>query len=429
MQIEEILNKGLERKYQVTIDPKALSSFTDQEALKISAHSKMDGFRPGKTPIALIKSTHKFDLQSKAAEHFIQEAIGKIVTENKIQLASQPLLNEINQDEHKLNFSLEMEVLPEMPSIDLATIEIDKYTCEVGEKDIKKTEEDFLKLHKSFEPSEKEATLGDITVIDATGYMNGTEFEGGKVVNHRLELGSKAFIEGFETGLVGVKVGESKRLKLKFPENYHMKDYSSQPVEFEVVVKEVLTPKSAKIDEELVKKVQAQNVQEIHDKIKEASQAHYDNLSELIMRKEILDHFDKTVKLELPPKLLTKETEEIKKSDDGKELDDKEIKKLAERRTKLGLLMAKISQENKVTVSEDDIKNEVMKQIQRMPAHAQAIVDYYRNTPAATDALKGQILENNTMLFMLGKVKANQKKVTPEKISDIYSKIIKRDVE
>ena len=208
-----------------------------------------------------------------------------------------------------------------------------------------------------------------------------------------------------------------------------MKDYSNKPVEFEVTVKEVLEAKAAKIDDELVKKLQAKDKQEIKDRLKESAQGYYDNLSELIMRRELLDHLDKQIKMKLPPKLLAKEIEAIKHSEELKEQSDKEIQKIAERRTKLGLLMAKTSQENHISVSEDDIRSEVTKQIQRMPAQAQAIIEYYRQNPSAAEALRGQILENKTMLFMLGKVQTTQKKVTPEKISEIYAEIIKRPIE
>lgn len=429
MQIEEKLNKGLERKYHVVIDQKKLDEFISQEAFKLSATTKMDGFRPGKTPLSLIKSTHKFALQSKASEHFIQEAIKKIVTEKKIQLASQPVLNEINHDNDQINFTLEMELLPEIPALELNKINLDKYISEVGPKEIKKAETEFLKHHKSFETSKEAAAKGDITVIDATGYMDGKEFDGGKVTAHKLELGSNAFIKGFEDGLIGVKTGDKKRLKLKFPKDYHMKDCSGRDVEFEVIVKEIQKPKAAKIDDALVKKLQAKDKKEIENKIKDAAQEHYNQLSELIMRKEMLDYLDKTIKIDLPPKILAKEVETIKKSEEGKGHNDKEIQKLSERRTKLGLIMAKISQEEKIEVKEEDLRAEITKQMQRMPEQAHAIVDFYKKNSSAAEALRGQILETKTMLFMLGKVKENQKKVTPEKITEIYSKITKRDVE
>lgn len=429
MQIEEKLNKGLERKYHVVIDPKKLDEFISQEAFKLSTTTKIDGFRPGKTPLSLIKSTHKFALQSKASEHFIQEAIKKIVTDNKIQLASQPVLNDIDNENDKMSFTLEMELLPEIPSLDLAKISLDKYIGEVGQKEIKKAEDEFLKHHKTFEASKAAAAKGDITVIDAIGYMEGKEFDGGKVTDHKLELGSNAFIKGFEDGLIGVKAGDKKTLKLKFPKDYHMKDCSGKDVEFAVTVKEVQKPKAAKVDDALVKKLQAKDKKEIENKIKESAQEYYNQLSELIMRKEMLDYLDKNIKIDLPPKILAQEIETIKKSEEGKNHNEKEIQKLADRRTKLGLIMARVSQENKIEVKEEDIRTEITKQMQRMPEQSHAIVEFYKKNPSAADALRGQILENKTMLFMLGKIKANQKKVTPGEISEIYSEITKRHVE
>lgn len=429
MKVEEILNKDLERKYRVTVDPKSLDDFINQEAFKISTTTKMDGFRQGKVPLSFIKSSHKFALQSAAEEHFVQEALTKIMKENKIQPASQPTLTEIQTENSTITFTIELEIVPELPNLEIEKIKLNKYSCEVGAKEIKKTEEEFLNLYKSFEPSKSAAKLGYITVIDAVGFMNGKEFEGGKVTDFRLELGSKSFIEGFEEGLLGIKQDETRTLKLKFPENYHMKDYSNMPVEFKVTVKEVLEPQPAKIDNELVKKLQAKDTKEIEDKIKESAQGYYDNMSELLMRKDLLDYLDKEFKISFPPKLLSKEIELIKHSEEGKDYDDKETQKIAERRTKLGFFMAKVSQENHIKVTEDDIKAEITRQIQRMPAQAQGIVDYYRKNHSAAEALRGQILENKTMLFMINKLEANLKKVTPEEISELYSKIIKRPIE
>ena len=430
MKVKEILNEELLRKYDIVIPAKEIAEELESRAEKIATTAKIDGFRTGKIPSAVIKARYKDSLKSEILDHFINSTAQDLIKKNNLKLLSQPKVDEIKfEDKQDLSFTIEMPLLPNIPKIDYKKIELTKYISDVSEEELKEALEKFQKNQQTYEKLAENvaAKKGDAVLIDATESMDGKDFPEGKVNEKRLELGSNEFIPGFEDGLIGSKAGDTKTLNLAFPKDYWMKDYAGKKVSFEVKVKEVSEVKIPKLDDELAKKVKLKDVKELKEKMKESLKNHYEENSSAILKKDLFDHLDKVVTCTLPSQLL--ESEEkflLQNNPSGAKQDDKtkaENKKLAARRVKLGLILSNVAKEEEIIVSENDIRDEMSRHVQSAPMQAQQIIDYYQNNPQAAEGLKSKIMEEKATDLVINNITLKEKKVTPEKLIELFKAI------
>ncbi len=434
MTITLMLDEKLSKQYKVEISKTDFKKHIEQEATTMSSTTNLPGFRPGKAPISMIISAQKGALENKAVDFFVQTTVEKIVTDNKFELAEQPSITDLKLEDEDLSFLISLEILPIIPEIIYKDIKLKKHICTVGQKETEETKNILLKQNREFNPTKEAAQLGDIVLLDAVGFMNGQAFEGGKVQDYKLELGSKSFIDGFESGLIGVTSGEQRKLSLVFPKNYHMKDLADKPVIFDVIAKEILKSSTPKLNQSFADKLNIP-MDELEKRITNSTQQHFDNQSQAILRKDLLDYLD-TIEVEISKNILNREIASVNAALNDGHTHSKhnghhhhsaeEITNLAKRRLKLGLFLSNIAKKEKIETSQDDLSEHLKQQMMASPEHAKDIVNYYTKNLEAAQALRGQILENKVISFILGKASILEEKHTPEQISTLYKEAIEQ---
>ena len=454
MDIKEIKTDILFKQYKITIPKEDVIVELENKAQEIAKTAQIPGFRAGKVPLNMIKGRYKNEIRSDLINHFIGSSIDKIVKENKFELSERPEVNQVDfKDDSEFTFEVDFSLLPKIPEIDFSKIKLIKPTAQASEKDVNEAIEELQKKNVILNSVHKDIPIevGYIALIDAIGYIDGKEFPEGKVTNYKLKIGSKQFIPGFEDGLVGAKAGEEKTLKLKFPADYHSQKLSNQDVTFIVKVKEVFKEELPKIDDEFAKKFNLKNLSELHEEAKKSAQDRLDQLTRTILKKELFDVLSKDIKVELPPKLLQKEldfvnstlsqSEAIQTKEKVKPLKAKKTtsniettkiteetkavdknKEIAERRIKLGLFVNHLAKKEGITLSQQDISNEVMAQLKMNPEIAPFLMKYYKENPQALEPLRGKALEEKIVSFILAKVDTQQKNVTAEELKMLHSK-------
>ncbi len=435
MEVKELLNEELVRKYNITFSAKEVSKEIDSKASEVAAKADIKGFRKGKVPSEVIKMKYKDSLKSEILDKLVNNTVQDLVKKNNLELLSRPKVDEV-KFENDLSFNLELTLSPNIPELDYSQINITKNVTEVTEEDLKKAMEHFRESQREFEklPEKTAAKAGDAVLIDAVGSIEGKEFPEGKVSDKKLILGSKEYIPGFEDGLIGSKAGDSKVLDLAFPKNYWKKDYSEKKVQFKVDVKDVFQVKTPELNDELAKKNNVKDIAELKNKIKESLQKSYDDRSNNILRKDLFDYLDKNLKFTLPQHLIENEEKIVSQNDNQAVADDKEKdkskekkkpnnKEIATRRVKLGLFLASIAKKENIQVTEQDIRSELGKYIESSPMYAQQIIEHYTKNPQAAEVLKNTITENKSVEFVIGKIKVQEKKVTPERLIELLEAI------
>jgi trigger factor len=423
MQIKELEKKDLIRKFHITIPTAKVEKAIEDKAADVAKTAKIDGFRAGKVPTSVIKQKYSDSLKSETLDLLMKSSSKEIVSSNNFVLSSTPRVhNVVFEDKKDLTFDIEMELLPTIPEIEPKEIKLQKNSAEIGKKEIEETLAKLAGDFKTFKPLEKTALAknGDTVLIDATGSVDGEDFPEGKVTAHHLTLGSKQFIPGFEDGLVGLKAGDKKTLDLKFPKDYWKEELKDKSVSFNVEVKEVSKEELPKIDDALAQKLQLKDEKELRSKVMESLNKYHEDITVNLMKKELFDHLEDKVKFSVPTQLVKKELEHLNASNKDNE---EENKSMATRRVKIGLILSDIAKQKKINVSQDEVRQELGKQLQAMPGQQDAMLEYYKNNPEALEGIKGKVLEDKSVEFLLKEVSITEQKVTPEELTKLFQDI------
>ena len=259
MKITELKSTGLNKSYKVVMPKADFAKEVEAKLNQIAKGAKIQGFRAGKAPLAMIKKKYQSEVMSEALDDALRSGSNKVMAEKKLRPATQPNIKIVSFGEDKdLEFDMDVEILPEIKLGDFSKISLDKYTAEVPAEEVNKAVEYLAKARKqTVKVDGKKAAKGDTVLIDFVGSVDGVEFKGGKGENYPLELGSGAFIPGFEDQLLNAEAGSKIDVKVKFPDNYHAKDLAGKNAVFAVSVKEVQEPKKVEINDELAKSLGA----------------------------------------------------------------------------------------------------------------------------------------------------------------------------
>ncbi len=427
MKVTETKNEGLLREFKVVVLAKDISKKVDDRLSKLAKTVKMAGFRPGKVPLSIVKKKHGKDVLGDVLQHVVADSSQKIMDERDLSPALEPKIEVSSFDEGKnLEYSLSVEIYPEVPKIDFSKISLERSVVDVTEKDIKDglgrlktSRRDFVALEKA-----RAAKKGDVVVIDFEGSIDGTLFDGGAGKDFRLELGSSQFIPGFEDQLVGVKKDGKKDVKVQFPENYGSADLAGKDAVFKVTVNDILEGKEPEINEEFATGLGFEDVAKLKDAIKEQIEKDYSVITKTKLKKELFDKLEEVCKFEVPAGMLQMELDSLNKAVEADSAEEKakkptkkekgEFEKLSQRRVRLGILLADLSKKNAVAVTEDEIRNAVFEQARNYPGQEQKIIEIYQNNSQALDGLRGPILEDKVVDIIIGKIKITDKK-TPIK--------------
>ena len=417
--------------YSVTgsIPAAELQAAADEILLEYGKKAKMPGFRTGKIPLSILRQKYNASAYGEAIDKIMNNDLNKYVADKKIRLAGAPHADlagwEIGKD---AEYSLEFDILPTLPAIDLEKFTVTKKTADLDEKEVETALENIRKSRSVAEKQDAKykAANGDVAVIDFTGFVGDTAFEGGAAKKHHLILGSGAFIPGFEDQIIGHKIGDKFDVNVKFPADYHAENLAGADARFAVEIHEIRKHILPELNDELAKQVGQESVDALKAHIRNILTEQYNDAAQREMRNELLDILADKVKLDLPETLVSQELEMAKNEFERSHAnchdekcdhkwDEKQERKDAERRVKLGLILAEWGTQNKAEVSREDLQQAIWSEAARYPDPKQ-VFEFYNKNQNALAMLRGMLFERKALDAMLTHVKTKEKKVKAEEL-------------
>ncbi len=434
MQITQTKQEELKREFTVVMTAEEIDQKINEKLEEIGKTVKMPGFRPGKVPMQLLKSKYGKAVMGEVLESAVNDSTMKAINENQLRPAMRPQIEVKTFDEAKgLEYTMAIELLPEIKIADIAAIKLEKLTAKPEAKSVKETLEKIANANKVSEKVEEKraAKKGDIVVIDFDGTVNGEAFPGMKGEDFSLELGSKSFVDTFEEQLEGSKAGDKKTVKVTFPKDYAHDKLQGVEAVFEVNVKELRTPIAPVLDDEFAKKLGFENLSKVEEIITQQMQSEYDQLSRMTLKRGLLDALDETHDFKVPQGMVDAEFTGIwhqltgnNDHDHSKhehkfetEEENEEYMGIAHRRVKLGLVLAEIGRLNKIEVTNQELQQAVIAEARRYPGKEKQVFEYYQKNPQALEAVKAPIYEDKVVDFVLERSKIDSRQVTIEELT------------
>jgi len=438
MQIVEKSGEGLSRVYGVTVPMADLNSKLEARIAEVTPTLNIKGFRPGKVPPAHVRRLYGKALMSEVVEQTLSESTQKVLEDNKLRPAGDPDLtpegdmNAVMDGKADLGFQIAIDVMPDFEPVDPATLSLKRPVYEPTKAEVDEAVDELAKQNRTYETKTGKtvkAKDGDMVVIDFLGKVDGVAFEGGAAEGAELVLGSGQFIPGFEEQLVGAKPDSDVEVKVTFPADYQAETLKGKDAVFEVKVKEVKAPVDAPADDAFAEKLGVENLEKLRELLKTNLEQQYAGATRFKLKRALLDQLDTKHDFPLPPKMVEAEfasiwqqvqqdkeagnlpPEDAKKSD--KKLQE-EYRKIAERRVRLGLVLAEIGRANNVQVTDQEVNEAMLTEARRYGPQAQQVYDLFRQNPNAQAQLRAPIFEDKVVDLIVEKAKVKDQKVTKD---------------
>jgi trigger factor len=430
MQITNKEQNGLSYSFAVTVAAADIDRQVEQELASLGKKVKIPGFRPGKIPLSVLRQRYMKDVMGDVLQNAINKASREVLEQNKLRPAMQPDIKITDFEEGKdLQFAMSLDVMPELPKIAYDKIEVPEFTYDVPAEELEQGLKRLAQSRTHLHTKDGAAELGDVVKIDFLGKREGKPFSGGAAKGFSLDLGSGQFIPGFEEQLVGVKAGDERVVEVTFPKEYHSADLAGQPATFDITVHEVSYKHTPDADDKLAENLGFKNLQELSEAVSKQIDADYARAARNRSKKFLFDAMDENIKFDVPKRMLDlefesvwKQVDEAKKAGDAslKDKSDADLKaeyqKISERRVRLGILLSEIGRENGIQITREELSSAVMQQARMYPGQEEKIFEFYRKNPNQIDELRGPILEEKAVDFLLGKVKRTPKKISVEEL-------------
>ncbi len=431
MQVTETLNEGLKRGYAITVTAAELDAKVNDKLTEAQPEIEMKGFRKGKVPMALLKKQFGQRMIGEAMQEAIDGAMNEHFEKSGDRPAMQPDVKMTNEDWAEgddVNVDMSYEALPEIPEVDLSGVTLEKLVVKAEEEAVTEALENLAENAQDFEAREEGAASedGDQVVIDFLGKVDGEAFEGGAADDYPLVLGSNSFIPGFEEQLVGVKAGDEKDVSVTFPEEYQAEHLAGKEAVFSCTIKEVKAPKAAEINDEMAKKFGAEDLEGLKTQVRERLEAEYAGAARAVMKRATLDKLDELVSFDLPPSLVEAESKQIAhqlwhdENPDVEGHDHAEVEatdehvKLAERRVRLGLLLAELGQKAEVEVTDAEMTQAIMSQARQYPGQERQFFEFIQQNAQMQQQLRAPIFEDKVIDHLFDQAAVEEKEVSKD---------------
>lgn len=442
MQVTETLSEGLKREYKVVVPAAELDAKVNARLDEMKDRVQIRGFRPGKVPVAHLKRMYGRATMAEVIEATVRDANNQIVTENGYKLAADPkvtmpteegAITQLIDGKTDLNYTMALEIVPPIALADFKTIKLTRLTTDVEESEVEEGLKRIADSNKPFAAKGEgaKAAEGDRVTISYAGSINGEAFDGGTGDDAPVVIGSNTFIPGFEEQLVGIGVGETRTLKVKFPEHYQAANLAGKDAEFVVTAKSIEAPGAVTIDEDFAKSLGLESLAKLRDAVKDRMVREHQMMSRQKLKRGLLDDLDKLHKFEPPPSLVEEEFDRVWKSvlqemetekktfADENTTEEKakaEYRAIAERRVRLGLVLAEIGEKNNITVTDDELNRAVMERVRQFPGQEQRVYEYFRSNPQAVAGLRAPIFEEKVVDFLVELAQVTDKKVSRDEL-------------
>ncbi|HZD61657.1 MAG TPA: trigger factor [Xanthobacteraceae bacterium] len=442
MEITETLSDGLKREFQIQVPAADLEARLTERLGELKDRVQLRGFRPGKVPITHLRKIYGKAVMAETIEALIRELNAKVVTDHGLKLAMEPKVTIPNEEtevekviggQSDLAYTLAVEVLPKIELADFKGIKLERPVAEVTDAQVSEALDRIAEQNRPFAARGEGGKVekGDRVVIDFTGTLEGVPFEGGTGGDVGVNVGSGTFIPGFEDQLIGMAAGETRQVKVTFPSNYTNAQLAGKDAEFKVTAKTVEAPAAISVDDAFAKQLGLDSLDKLKEAVKARVQQEHAGLSRQRVKRQLLDKLDEMHKFALPPTLAEEEFKNVWSAVDsdlkaqGRSFEDEgtteekareEYRGIAERRVRLGLVLAEIGERNKIAVTDEEITRAIVERARQMPGREQEVWEFYQKNPGALASIRAPIFEEKVVDFLLELATVSEKQVSREEL-------------
>ena len=440
MQVVEKSAEGLSRVLAVTIPAAELNAKLDAKLKEVGPQLRLKGFRPGKVPAGYVKKTFGRDLMGEIVNTELNESSQKALDEAKVRPAAPAEMkltsdmDKVIKGEDDLAYEMSLEVMPEFTPVDPASLKLTRPTYEASDEDLEEALKELASQAKTYEDKKGKAVKaaeGDQLTIDFLGKLDGEPFEGGAAEDADLVIGSNRFIPGFEEQLKGAKVGEEKTIEVTFPEDYQAAHLAGKAATFDIKVKAIKAEAEAKVDDEFAKRIGLESLDKLKELLKSNLDQQYAGAARFKQKRALLDQLDAAHSFDLPPKMVEAEFDGIWRQveadkaagqlpeEDAKKSDDElkaEYRKIAERRVRLGLVLAEIGRANNVGVTDNELNNAILQEARNYPGQERQVLEFYRQNPNAAAQMRAPIYEEKVVDLIFDKAEVTDAPISKEEL-------------
>ena len=442
MEITETLSDGLKREFQIQVPAADLEARLTERLGELKDRVQLRGFRPGKVPMAHLRKIYGKAVMAETIEALIRELNAKVVTDHGLKLAMEPKVTIPNEEtevekviggQSDLAYTLAVEVLPKIELADFKGIKLERPVAEVTDAQVSEALDRIAEQNRPFTARGEGGKVekGDRVVIDFTGTLEGVPFEGGTGGDVGVNVGSGTFIPGFEDQLIGMAAGETRQVKVTFPSNYMNAQLAGKDAEFNVTAKTVEAPAAVTVDDAFAKQLGLESLDKLKEAVKARVQQEHAGLSRQRVKRQLLDKLDEMHKFALPPTLAEEEFKNVWNAVDsdlkaqGRSFEDEgtteekareEYRGIAERRVRLGLVLAEIGERNKIAVTDEEITRAIVERARQVPGREQEVWEFYQKNPGALASIRAPIFEEKVVDFLLELATVSEKQVSREEL-------------
>ena len=431
MQVVQTLDEGLRKGFAITVPAAELDAKVQEKLAEAQPTVQMKGFRKGKVPIALLRRQFGPRLLGEAMQESIDGAMSRHFEESGDRPAGKPEVEVANADWKEgqdIEVSMTYEALPAIPEMDFSEIALERLVVRADDAEVDDALSTLARQAQSFEAKEGAAEDGDQIAIDFAGSVDGEAFEGGAAEDYPLVLGSGSFIPGFEEQLAGASAGDERTVEVSFPEDYQASHLAGKDASFAVTVKEVRAPVEAAVDDELAKRFGSDDLAALRTQIRDRLEAEYAGAARQVLKRRLLDALDERTDFALPPSLVEAEARQVAhqlwhedhpevEGHDHPEIEvDDEHRRLAERRVRLGLLLADVGQRAEVQVSDAEMTQAVMTQARQYPGQERAFFEFVQKNPQARQQIQAPLFEDKVVDHVLGQATVTETEVSKDEL-------------
>ena len=411
--------KGLNKDVKVFIDKKTMSSYMDEKYEEVKNNVNLKGFRPGKVPREILKRQFGKAIFGEVLDKVLKDTTTKALEDNKIKPAGQPKIDLKTFGEDKdLEYIISVTELPKIDTKSLSDIKFNEYIVKIDPKETDNRIKEIAKSQKNFKDVEEntKAVEGNLVVFDYKATVDGKDFKGNEGKNTQLELGKDLFIKGFDKQLIGVKKNDEKKVEVKLPKSFPEKELVDKNAAFVCKILSVKKSEDVKIDDEFAKNLGAADLKNLKELISKQINEEYKNSLDTLTNKEILEQINKIKVNEIPQNLVDQEIQILSQGmkDEDKKKNLKSHENQAKKRIQAGLILNQFGEENKITVTEQEMQNEIQKQLRMMPGQEKMLQEYYKSNPSVLANLRGSLYEEKILKEIKKKSKANKKEISKE---------------
>jgi trigger factor len=440
MQVTETSSAGLKREFKVVLQADELAAKLETQLADLKGKVRINGFRPGKVPVAHLKRVYGRSIMGDVVQEAVTEANRKIVEENALRLAIEPRfdfpggqgeMEKVMEAKGDLAFTVAFETLPKFEVSSFEDVSLERLVADVPESEIEQVLDRMGSQNRTYTPKEGAAEKGDKLAIDFVGKIDGEPFEGGTGTDVDVILGSNTFIPGFEGQVLGMKAGDSRTINVRFPDNYLAPNLAGKEATFDVTAKAVAAPGELAIDDAFAKGFNFDSLEAMKSAIRGNLESEWGRASREKLKRALLDALDKKYSFELPAGLVDQEFEAIwrqvvaDQAQSGKSFADEgtteeearaEYRRIAERRVRLGLLLAEVGEKAGVKVDDNEVTQALVQRARAFPGQEQQIWEHYRKNPQALAELRAPIFEDKVVDHIIGQANVSDRKVDKDEL-------------